>query len=75
LPLPLIEVSVVPVASKNTKKGEIPVSRTALALSVSEPLVPVQDKPVGTGGGGEAALTATVADWVTLPPVPVQFNV
>ena len=64
-----------PVASKNTKKGEIPVSRTALALSVSEPLVPVQDKPVGTGGGGEAALTATVADWVTLPPVPVQFNV
>ena len=65
-------VSVVPVASKNTKSGEIPVSRTALALSVNGPLVPVQDKPVGALTG---ALTATVADWVALPPVPVQFKV
>jgi hypothetical protein len=73
--LPLIELSVVPVASKNTTNGEIPVSRTALAFSVREPLVPEQDKPVGTGGDGEDALTATVADWVALPPVPVQFNV
>ena len=66
--LPLLEVSVVPVASKNTSKGEIPVSRTALAFSVSEPLVPEQDRPAG--GGGEP--TVTVADWVALPPAPVQ---
>jgi len=50
------------------------VSRTALARSVNGPLVPEQDKPVG-GGTGEAALTATVADWVALPPVPVHVNV
>jgi hypothetical protein len=60
------------VASKNTKSGEIPVSRTALALSVKAPLVPVQDNPVGALTG---ALTATVADWVALPPDPVQFKV
>jgi hypothetical protein len=36
---------------------------------VSEPLVPEQDKPVGALTG---ALTATVADWVALPPAPVQ---
>ena len=69
--LPLIELSVVPVASKNTKNGETPVSRTALALRVSEPLVPVQDKPVG---GGVLAVTVTVADWLALPPVPVQVR-
>jgi hypothetical protein len=74
--LPLIELSVVPVASKNTRSGEIPVSRTALALSVRGPLVPEQDSPVGTtAGGGEAALTATVVDCWALPPAPVQVNV
>jgi hypothetical protein len=69
--LPLIDVSVVPVASKNTNNGEIPVLRTAFTLSVSGPLVPEQDKPVG----GEAPLTVTVADWVALPPAPVQVSV
>jgi hypothetical protein len=66
------EVSVVPVASKNTRNGEIPVSRTALALSVKGPFVPVQDKPVGALAG---ALTAMVADCVAVPPAPVQANV
>ena len=69
--LPVIALSVVPVASKNTSSGEIPTSRTMLALSVSEPLVPVQDKPVG---GGVFAVTVTVADWLALPPVPVQVR-
>ena len=75
--LPLIELSVVPVASKNTRSGEIPVSRTALAFRVKGPLVPEQDSPVGgtTGGGGEAALTATVVDCWALPPAPVQVSV
>jgi hypothetical protein len=48
------------------------VSRTVLARSVKEPLVPVQDKPLGALTG---ALTVTVADWVALPPAPVQFSV
>ncbi len=69
--LPVIDVSVVPVASKNTKNGEIPVLRTAFTLSVSGPLVPEQDKPVGGG----VALTVTVADWVAVPPAPVQVSV
>jgi hypothetical protein len=59
------------VASKNTRKGEIPVSRTALARSVKGPLVPVQDKP--PVGGLTGALTATVADCVAVPPGPVQL--
>ena len=58
-----IELSVVPVASKNTNSGEIPVSRTIFAFKVSEPLEPVQDSPpVGGGGGGVLAVTDTVAD-------------
>jgi hypothetical protein len=65
-------VSVVPVASKNTKNGEIPVSRTALALSVRGPLVPVQDNAVGVLSG---ALAATVADWAALPrPAPKKIT-
>jgi hypothetical protein len=46
------------------------VSRTAFALNASEPLVPVQDKPVGALTG---ALTATVADCAAVPPGPVQL--
>jgi hypothetical protein len=42
-------------------------------FSVSGPLVPVQDKPVG--GGGALELTLTVADWVAVPPAPVQVSV
>jgi hypothetical protein len=49
----------------------MPVSRTMLALSVSEPLVPVQDKPLG---GGVLAVTLTVADWLALPPAPVHVR-
>ena len=73
--LPLIELSVVPVASKNTRSGEMPTSRTTFARSVSEPLVPLHDSPVGGGGGGALAATVTVADWLALPPVPVQVKV
>ena len=53
----------------------MPVSRTIFAFRVSEPLVPVHDNPVGGGGGGVLAVTVTVADWLALPPVPVQVNV
>jgi hypothetical protein len=35
---------------------------------VSEPLVPAQDNP-------PVVVTLTVADWLALPPVPVQVNV
>jgi len=70
--LPLIEESVVPVASKNINKGEIPEARAALAFSVSPPLVAVHDAPLG---GGVLAVTDTVADWLALPPVPVQVRV
>ena len=84
--LPLIDESVVPVASKNANSGEIPTSRTTLAFSVNAPLVPVQDNAAGgvtggvtgggvTGGGVPGALTATVADWLVLPPAPVQASV
>jgi hypothetical protein len=58
------------VASKNTKNGEMPAPRTALAFRLSEPLEPVQDALVG--GGVE--LTVTVADWVALPPAPVHVS-
>jgi hypothetical protein len=44
-----------------------------LALNVSVPLVPVQDSP--PVGGGVLAATVTVADWLALPPVPVQVRV
>jgi len=45
-----------------------------LAFSVSPPLVPVQDAPLGGAGGGELAVTETVADWLMLPPAPVQVS-
>jgi len=75
--LALIDEPVVPVASKNTKKGEMPVSRTALAFRTSGPLVAEHPKLVGGGGdGGEVpALTLTVADCAALPPDPVQVSV
>ena len=69
---PPTELSVVPVASKNTKKGEIPAPRTIFAFKVSVPLVPVHDKPVG---GGVLEATDTVTDWLALPPAPVQVIV
>jgi hypothetical protein len=68
---PVIEESVVPVASKNTNSGEMPETLTAVALSESVPPVPVHElAPAVTG-----ALTATVADCCVLPPGPVQLNV
>jgi hypothetical protein len=72
--LPVTALSVVPVASKNTSSGEIPASRTIFARNVSVPLVPVHDAPVGGAGGGVLVETVTVADWLALPPVPVQVN-
>ncbi len=57
--LPVIALSVVPVASKNINNGEITGPRTTFAFKVSGPLVPVQDDPVG---GGLLEVTVTVAD-------------
>ena len=66
---PLIEVSVVPVASKNIRNGDIPEARTVLTFKVKGPLVTGQATP----------LTADVTDTVTLravvPPAPVQVRV
>ena len=66
--LAVIEASVVPVASKNIKNGEIPEVRTALTFSESGPLVPVHANAVGT-------LIVTVVDCWVLPPGPVQLRV
>jgi hypothetical protein len=49
------------------------VSRTIFARRVSVPLVPVQDNP--PVGGGVLEATDTVADWLALPPAPVQVMV
>ena len=75
----LIEESVVPVASKNTKRGEIPDARVIPAFKVNGPLVPVQEAAaVGAGvpvGALVAALTDTVVDCTVVPPKPVQVRV
>ena len=65
------EVSVVPVASKNTRKGEIPEVRTVLTLRVSGPLVTGQAAPLT----GAAEATDTVTLCAIVPPVPVQVRV
>ena len=44
------------------------------AFRVSGPLVPVQDEPLSAEAAA-LAVTVTVADWLALPPVPVQVNV
>lgn len=72
--MPVIDVSVVVVASKNTRKGEIPEVRTVLTLSVSGPLVTGQAEPT-VGGDGAAGVTETVALCAVDPPVPVQVSV
>ena len=72
--LPVIEVSVVVVASKNTKNGEIPEVRTVLTLSVSGPLVTGQVAPT-VGGAGVAGVTVTVTLCAVDPPVPLQVSV
>jgi hypothetical protein len=50
----------------------MPAPRTIFAFKVSVPLVPVHDNPVG---GGVLDATDTVADWLALPPAPVQVKV
>ena len=71
--LPVIEVSVVPVASKNIKNGEMPVVRTVLTFSVRGPLVTGQATPLTGAEGAEATDTVTLC--VAEPPVPVQTRV
>jgi hypothetical protein len=60
------------VASKKTNSGETPVSRTALAFNVSEPLVLEHAKPLGAATG---VLIATVVDCCVVPLAPVQLSV
>jgi hypothetical protein len=73
--LAAIEVSVVPVASKNIRNGETPVVRTVLTFSVRGPLVTGHATPL-TGGGAEGAEAIdTVTLCVAEPPVPVQTRV
>ena len=71
--LAAIEVSVVPVASKNIKNGEMPVVRTVLTFSVRGPLLTGHATPLTGGGAGEAIDTVTLC--VADPPVPVQTRV
>ena len=71
--LAAIEVSVVAVASKNIKNGEMPVDRTVLTFSVRGPLVTGHATPLTGGGAGEATDTVTLC--VADPPVPVQTRV
>jgi hypothetical protein len=56
--------------SKNTSNGETPEARTALARSVSPPLVALHEGPATV-----VEDTLTVADWLALPPAPVQVSV
>ena len=69
--LAAIDESVVAVASKNTRKGEMPDERTVDTLRANGPLAPVQEPAPAVIG----ALTATVVDCWVLPPGPVQFKV
>ena len=71
--LAAIEVSVVPVASKNIRNGETPVVRTVLTFSVRGPLVTGQATPLTGAEGAEAIDTVTLC--VAEPPVPVQTRV
>ena len=71
--LAAIEVSVVPVASKNIRKGETPKVRIAVTFRVSGPLLTGHAAPAV--GGGEAAATETVTLCAVDPPVPVQVSV
>jgi len=70
--LPLIALSLVPVASKNTKNGDTPALRTALARNANPPLVAVQEAPAVVV---VTEVTFTVADRLAVPPEPVQVRV
>lgn len=58
--LAAIELSVVAVASKNIKNGEVPVVRTVLTFSVRGPLVTGHATPLTGAGAGEATDTVTL---------------
>jgi hypothetical protein len=74
------EVSVVPVASKNTRSGDTPAPRTAFTFSDSGPLVPEHEEPVGigveTGGaaGAEGAEEETGCTVVVPDLAPVAVD-
>lgn len=75
--LPASEISVVPVASKNTKSGDIPAPRTAFTFNDSGPLVPEHEEPVGVGAaiGGAAGVEGATDCPVVVPdraPVAVD---
>jgi hypothetical protein len=63
-----MELSVVPVASKNINRGEIPADRTVPTFKFKGPLEPEHAKAIG-------ALIVTVVDCSVVPPGPVQLNV
>jgi hypothetical protein len=71
----LIELSVVPVASKNTNSGEMPAARTAFTFRLSGPLVPEQANPAGGAVATATVTTATVTLCVADPPAPLQLKV
>jgi len=60
---------VVAVASKNTKRGEMPDTRLIFALRFREPLVAWQVEPSGPG----VAMTVTLAVVVAVPVGPVHL--
>ena len=68
---PRVGLSVVAVASKNASNGEMPVVRTTFACSFRLPLVLLQEGPAAV----TEEETFTVADWLALPPGPVQVSV
>jgi hypothetical protein len=63
--------SVVAVASKNAKSGDIPLALTTFALSCKLPLVVEHDAPAV----GAPELTETVTLRLVLPPAPVHVSV
>jgi hypothetical protein len=63
--------SLVAVASKNAKNGDIPTALTTFALSCKLPLVEAHDISVAVVLAATATATLCVAD----PPAPVQLNV
>jgi hypothetical protein len=63
--------SLVPVASKNTSSGDMPVARATFALSCKLPLVAEHELPAVTGG----EVTDTVTLCAAEPPVPVHVSV
>ena len=73
--LGLTDVSVVPVASKNTMRGDMPVVRGMLALRVNGPLLPVQAAIAPVTGVLVGGLTVTTVDCCVVPPEPVQDRV